>query len=520
MHAAIISRRRRHGQPASAHRRPTRHDPPVLRPSALLPFVALLAACTPTDAAPIRQASLTLQDCRISGVRGPTRCGTWAVPENPDQPDGRQIDLKVVVRPATDAPVAPDPVFFLAGGPGQGATEVMAQVSWLGEANEHRDLVFVDMRGTGGSNKLACAAPDPADLAARLELDAGLDEVDACLAALDADTAQYTTPRFIADLDAVRAALGYEQINLYGGSYGSRAGLAYIAAHPEHARSAVLDGLAPYALKLFLTFGEDGRQALERLFADCAADPHCGEAFPDLATRFWPWLDGLRPSDAAQALPTVTIRDPRTGLQSLDVPISRDAVASAIRGLLYSADMASLLPLALHQAIDGDLEPLLAQSLVLGDGMEDGMASGLMLSVACLEDIPRITDEERAIAAAEPFLGSVLIDMFTAACSRWTVGTVPDSLFEPVQSDVPVLLLSGGEDPVTPVRWAIEAARTLPNAILVTVPATGHIAAGAGCMDEQIATFYDAPADPFVLEDCDTEIKRPPFFLSFTGPTP
>lgn len=484
-----------------------------------LVLLGLLAACAPSAQAPERQAALALTDCRLPGVRGVSRCGTWTVPENPDAPDGRQIDLKVVVRPATDSPAAPDPVFFLAGGPGQGATEVMSQVLFLNEANERRDLVFVDMRGTGGSNKLACAAPDPTDLTARLELDAGLDEIDACLAALDADTAQYTTPRFIADLDAVRAALGYEQISLYGGSYGSRAGLAYMATHPDRVRAAVLDGLAPYALKLFLTFGEDGKRALDRLFAACADDAPCAEAFPELEARFWRWLDGL-PAPGEEGAPTVTIRDPRLGLQATEISVSRGAVASAIRGLLYGADMASLLPLALDRAIAGDLEPLLAQSLILGDGMEDGMAAGLMLSVACLEDVARITAAERAAAAAEPFLGAVLLDMFTTACGHWTVGSVPASLFEPVQSDVPVLLLSGAEDPVTPDRWAIEAARTLPHATLVTVPGTGHIAAGAGCMDEQIASWLDAPTEPLVLDDCATEVSRPPFFIDFTGPTP
>ncbi len=489
------------------------------RSLAPIAVLSALLGCAPSAQAPVRQAALTLEDCRIPGVRGTTRCGTWTVAENPDKPDGRQIDLKVVVRPATDTPVASDPVFFFAGGPGQGATEVMGQVFFLDEANEHRDLVFLDMRGTGGSNKLGCEAPDPTDMLARLELDAGLDEVDACLAALDADTTQYTTPRFMDDIDAVRIALGYEQISLYGGSYGSRAGLAYIAEYGEHVRAAVLDGLAPYALKLFLDFGTDGKAALDRLFADCAADAPCAEAFPNLEARFWPWLDGLRPQDEEAPPATVTIRDPRTGFKAVDIPITRDGVASAIRGLLYQVEMASLLPLALDRAIAGDLEPLLAQALVMGDGMEESMASGLMLSVACVEDIPRITDDDRARAAAEPFLGTVLLDMFTSACSHWTVGAVPDSLFEPVQSDVPVLLLSGAEDPVTPERWAVEAGKTLPNSSVVTIPANGHIAAGAECMDEYVAAWLDAPAEPVEI-DCESRHERPPFFLDFTGPTP
>ena len=484
---------------------------------ALLPLVP---GCAPTAVAPERSAALTLTDCREPGIVGVVRCGTWTVPEDPAKPDGRTIDLKVVVWPAREAPAAPDPVYFLAGGPGQGATEVMPQVAFLREANTHRDVVFVDMRGTGGSNKLACEPGDDATVAERLELDAGLDQLDDCLAALDADPRQYTTPRLVEDLDAVRAALGHEQLNLYGGSYGTRLGLAYLAAHGDRVRSAVLDGLAPYAMKLFLTFGEDGKRALDRLFADCRADSDCNTAFPDLERRFWAWLDGLAVPEG-EAPRTVTVRDPRTGERTLELPLDRDSVASSVRGLLYSVEMASLLPLSMHQAAEGDAGPLIAQALVLGDGASDAMATGLMLSVACAEEIPRFTDAERAALQNEPFLRDSLVEMLVLACSHWPAGEVPDSLFEPVQSDVPVLLLSGAEDPVTPSRWADEAARTLTNARSITVPATGHIAAGAGCVDERIASFYEDPTAPLELDaPCVAERERPPFFVDFTGPTP
>lgn len=509
-----------------------------------LPAVAfVLTGCAPTEVEPERAAELVLEDCREPGVYGALRCGTWPVAENLDAPEGRTIDLKVVVWPAEDAPVAEDPVFFLAGGPGQGATEVMGVAGFLREANEHRDVVFVDMRGTGGSNKLSCEVPDDASVAERLALDAGLEEMDECLAALDADTRFYTTPRLVADLDAVRAAMGYEQINLYGGSYGTRLGLAYVAAHEDRVRSAVFDGLAPFSMKLFLTFGEDGKRALDRLFVDCAADADCAGAFPDLEARFWTWLNGL-PSDAAlgapgdlppeqqhgvdpgatgvvEPRPTVRIRDPRTGQLDLEVPLDRASVAAAIRGLLYSVDMASLLPLALHRAIEGDVEPLLSQALIMGDGSGESMATGLMASVVCAEEIPRFTDAELAALADEPFLGRALVDMLVLSCTRWPAGEVPETLFEPVASDVPILLLSGAEDPVTPDRWAVEAAKTLTNARSATVPATGHIAAGAGCMDERVADFYADPAAELDLDAaCITEVERPPFFVDFAGPTP
>lgn len=493
-----------------------RHNPPVHGRAALC-LGLLLVGCAPTKSAPERAAALSLTDCRLPGLYGPARCGTWTVPENPDAPDGRTIDLNVVVRPARGTPVAPDPVFFLAGGPGQGATEVLPRVMFLGDARENRDIVWVDMRGTGKSNKLACPPGDPKDLAARIELDAGLDEIEECLAGLDADTTQYTTPRLVADLEAVRAALGYESINLYGGSYGTRLGLAYIAAHGDRVRSAVLDGNAPYAMKLFVTFGEDGKPALDAMFAACAGEPACNEAFPNLEARFWAWLDGLAPLEGEPS-PMVTIRDPRTGFVG-DVPLQRDAVASAIRGLLYGMETTALLPLAIDRAIAGDASPLLSQAMIMGDGMEDSMASGLMLSVACAEDVARTTEADMAALADEPFLGRSLVDMFSAACGIWPTGEVPQSLFEPVRSDLPILLLSGDADPVTPPRWAEEAKKTLPNATHINVPATGHIAAGAECLGETIAEYYDEPTAAVTL-DCPGGHERPPFFIDFTGPTP
>jgi pimeloyl-ACP methyl ester carboxylesterase len=476
----------------------------------------LLTACAPTAEDGGRTSEVTLTECRLPGVPEPVQCGTFEVAEDPARPDGRRLTLKIVVVAATDRPVEPDPVFFLAGGPGQGASETVASVlGFLDRTRKHRDLVFVDQRGTGGSGKLECPPPDDLDLSARLEFENDARLLAECLSGLDADTTAYTTPRFIADLDAVRAAMGFPRINLYGGSYGTRAGLAYLAAHGDRVRSAVLDGLAPYEMKLFLTFGEDGKRALDRLFADCAADTPCASAFPDLETRFWTWLDELDEKS------TTTLRDPRTGDRALDVLVERESVTSAIRGLLYSSEWASLLPFALDRAVSGDLQPLLGQALILGEGAEKGMALGLMLSVACAEDLPRITDADRAGLQSEPLLGTSLLDMMTEACSAWPVGDVPDSLFDPVRSDVPILLLSGAEDPVTPERWAQAAAKTLSNATLVTIPSTGHIAARGGCGDKLVRDFYEDPgADLDVARDCISDVRRDPFFVRASGPNP
>jgi len=486
--------------------------------SSLLFTAAVLIGCAPTVRTDAPTGTVELVECREPGVSGPLRCGTFEVPENPDAPDGRRISLKIVVAPANDRAGA-DPVFFLAGGPGQSATATMPiALGFLDEARDQHDLVFMDIRGTGDSNPLAC--PDENDdLAARLEFTSDREVLTKCLAGLDADTRFYNTPRFVADLDAVRTAMGFEQINLYGGSYGTRLGLAYMAAHPDRVRSAVLDGLAPFEMKLFTTFGADGKETLDRLFADCDADPGCGETFPDLAGRFLPWLDSLAPMEGEPR--RITLTDPRTGEQVPDVPLDRPAVASAVRGLLYSTEYAALLPYAIDAAIRGDYRPLVGQSLILGEGVGETMAVGLLLSTVCAEDLPRMNDADRAAMASEPFLGSSMVDMIAEACSVWPHGEVPASLFEPVTVDIPVLLLSGAEDPVTPERWATLAAASLPRATSVTLPATAHIAATGGCADRLIDDFYGDPeGEHHTNRKCLTKIERPPFFLSATGPTP
>ena len=158
----------------------------------------------------------------------------------------------------------------------------------------------------------------------------------------------------------------------------------------------------------------------------------------------------------------------------------------------------------------------------MSEGASDLMAAGLMLSVTCAEDLSRISQAERDALLEEPFLGTGLLDMVRGSCDHWKFGEVPESLFEPVRSDLPMLLLSGSEDPVTPERWAVETARTLGNATLVTVPATAHGAAGAGCADKLIRDFYNNPQDHgFNLErDCLDAVRRPPFFVDFSGPVP
>jgi pimeloyl-ACP methyl ester carboxylesterase len=468
-------------------------------------LLTLLLGCDQT--APPSQ-TLPLTPCHVPGLDTESRCGTLSVPEDPTAPDGRRIDLHVLVVPAVSPDPEPDPLFFLAGGPGQAASEVAASVMPAFERiQKRRDLVFVDQRGTGKSAPLRCPDPGEQSLAEQLAADPAAISAR-CLASLSADPALYITPIAMDDLDAVRAAMGYETINLYGASYGTRAGLVYMRRHPERVRAAILDGVAPLEMVLGLHFARDGHAALTAVLDDCAAAPECAAAFPDLAADFQGLLDSMPR--------TVTFTSARTGEpESLD--LTRAAFVGGVRGQLYSPTFASLLPLAITDAVAGDFSPIMAQTIGFSEGMADSMSEGMQLAVLCAEDVHRLPADPGPYIDGT-FLGDAVIADLAGMCTGWPTPALPEGYFEPVRSDAPTLLLSGVLDPVTPPRWAEQAAQTLPNSRHLIAPGAGHNVAPLGCVPRLMEAFIDAGSAADLEADCVNRITRPPFFIDFAGP--
>src|SRR5438477_5515622 len=312
--------------------------------------LALLLACAPGRAAP-PERKIALAPCRLKGSAYRAQCGTLRVPEDRSNPGKREIDLKIAVIPALARAADPDPLFLLAGGPGQAATEAFGPLLGTFERiHRSRDLVLVDQRGTGSSHPLRCDLNDPsAPLAARMAGDSLAEtRFRKCLAGYDADPRFYTTSIAMQDLDEVRRALGYGQIDLWGGSYGTRAALVYLREHGEQVRAAILDGVAPFALKLPVTFAADAQRSMDLLFQHCAAEKSCNAAFPDLQKRFQDLL-----ADLAKHPARAHVQDPLTGAPA-DVTISRDLFAAGLPGVLYQQDFASLAPLIVARAASGD----------------------------------------------------------------------------------------------------------------------------------------------------------------------
>lgn len=473
-----------------------------------------LFACSPNDNDE-RRPTISLESCRLPGGVD-AQCGTLTVYENRELNSGRTIDLDIAILPATGSSnvVQADPLFLLAGGPGQAATEVYPNAAFLfEEINRTRDIILVDQRGTGNSNGFVCDNLTNESLPDDLPDEAAISLIDDCRKKLEtqADLTQYTTDRFIEDLEAVRVALDYDTINLYGASYGSRAALAYMRRHPEVIRSVVLDAVAGPELVLFRDMPRDGQRALDLLFERCAADEVCQAAFPNVRAEYEALLAQLE-----QPQP-ITVAHPLTN-EPLEFEMTRDRLSQYVFNILYSPEFQSLLPLLIHHAHEtGDFAPLVVQALAVGSSTS--IYPGLLYAVACSEDAPLIDPSEaEAIRAATSF-GS-FTQNFLDTCATWPRADVAADLREPLQSDIPTLLLSGGTDPVTPPHYAEQVGATLTNSRHLIAPGFGHGLIAYGCVPRLVSQFIRddnaSSLDPACLE----EMEPPPFFVSFTGPKP
>ncbi|HHH27488.1 MAG TPA: alpha/beta fold hydrolase, partial [Polyangiaceae bacterium] len=418
----------------------------------LAPWIAALIAvgatsgCRDEGASPGATATLAMASCTVAGYGHPVECGGLEVPANRDDPNGTKLALRVVRVPVRGSEPEPVPLFMLAGGPGQAATEAYPpMLTILGEAVRNREVILVDQRGTGQSAPLDCETPD--DLSAAFDADGLEKTARRCAAALDFQPAHYTTAASADDLDAVREALGYPEIDLLGMSYGTRLALTYAERHADHTRSLVLDGMAPRALKIPLPLAADAERAIQLMNQRCREEPACAEAFPDI-------VGDLRAVLAALAEePAVTVSHPRRGTRTT-VTLSPDGFTQALRGLLYAPELVSLLPLALSDARRGYFDPFVTQAFYLGDEQRDAISLGLFLTLVCSEDVPRITDAETAAQTKGTILSDALIRSFRAACEAWPSAPSPEGLERPIEAAAPVLAVSGQLDPVTPARWA------------------------------------------------------------------
>jgi pimeloyl-ACP methyl ester carboxylesterase len=336
--------------------------------------------------------------------------------------------------------------------------------------------------------------------------------LDKCLASLDADVTLYTQELANQDIHEILIALGYERTNIYGGSWGTRAAQLYSQQFPWHVRSMILDGSAPPENKVPLFASEDAEQALQLTFQDCTADQNCNAAFPDLEGKFRQALERLG-KDGIQ----VTMDDATTA-ESITFTLTRDNFVNGLRGILYVPDFVRLLPMIIDQAARGQYKALSGVSSYFAIQQQDTMAVGASLSILCSEELARISDEEVNQVSQTGFVGSAFIDLYRNACSIWPRAEVPAVYSDFRKLDIPVLILSGELDPVTPPRWGKEMAEYYPNSLHLIANDTGHNVAPAPCANELMEQFISEASTANLDGSCLLEIKRPSFFTSPSGP--
>ncbi len=472
-----------------------------------------LAVAAAAPRAPHSAARLALSPCHLDGLAEPALCGTLSVLEDRGAPGGRRIGIRVAVLPALRSGQAPDPLLFLAGGPGQAGRELAGPAARFFRAvRRHRDLIFVDLRGTGGSNRLDCA-PHPDPLAALASDTFFPVDVAACRSRLAAraDLRHYTEAEATADLDQVRSALGFERWNLWGGSWGTRAALLYARAYPSRVRAVVLDGAAPLDFRFPLTTPADAQGALDRLLADCAVERACHTAYPRLGGELAALL-----ADLEMAPAHATIRDPISGAPR-KVEISRNGFAIALRVALYGVESAALLPRAIDAAARGDWGPFAALAAANAGWSSETMAIGSTLSTLCAEDVRGISDEEAKRAAREGFVGGAEIASWRRACADWPPGPPLDRAPRPLA--IPALILSGALDPATPPRRGEAMRSSFPRSRHTVFPGAAHNASFSGCAPELIARFVEDPEPARLDVSCARAFRRAPFDAPAAPPT-
>lgn len=465
--------------------------PRPLVPASAAVLLCLLAAAPLGAQETYPHARLSLDPCTVDGVEGQLRCGTLRVLEDRDEPRGRRLALEVTVLPATGGEPALDPVFYLAGGPGAAATGLDAAFENLPELRRRRDVVLLDQRGTGDSNRLDCDVTWGGPGAAYTEPFLPVERVRACRKRLapKADLTQYTTPVAADDLDALRWIMGYGEVNLWGGSYGTRAALVYLRRHAEHVRSVILGGpdlsfvygSAPFALA--------AEMALERLGGRCRRDAACRSRHFDLAAE----VDSLLARLEREPAPVRVVAP--TG-DTVRMEVGRHDAAEALRYLMYDAGTAARIPGLVERAMAGDLRPLAGLALRIRAQLTGQVADGMYLSVDCAEAVPRIGNGDLARADAESFLGGERARQRIRACGEWPRGELPAGFHEPVRSDVPALVLAGGLDPTIPRAWVDSVTSWLPNSRAAVFPNRGHSlgpASAGPCLRGLITGFLANP---------------------------
>lgn len=497
-------------------------------------YSALLLLCLLLAVPAYAQPGYDSARCYPTGFAAYTvECGSLSVPEDWQNPDGRTIQLAAMVIRSQSATPAPDPLVYLIGGPG-GPLLIQAKTIFFkvfAPFAEDRDIIFLDQRGVGHSSPaLYCTeiygmmeTQLRGELSPEEERAMALEALQACqtrLAAQQIDTNHYTSAAIVQDLQALRQALGYETWNLLGISYGTRLALTALRDTPAGIRSVILDSVYPPQRNLYAEFLTNSQQAMQRLFAACAADAACNSAYPDLENTFWTLYDQFQTN-----APKIPVNSPDIG--RFDLPLTGNRLYDAVFNWLYDVDTIPLIPYRVAALAAGNFDVDIIHAILRDEISTVSIYMGMYYAVQCGEEV-RFTSPETLEALPEQFprLATYIARALTLTpdiltlCAAWSTAPLNPIENEAVSSDIPALVLAGQFDPITPPAWAEEVAATLANSFYYEMPGVGHgVTRSTSCGIKIALAFL---ANPTVEPDtaCIAAQSPPPFYVPASISTP
>jgi len=453
----------------------------------------------------------------VSARSARAECAYFPLAENPDNPDGKPVNIHVARLESLSRNKHPDPLLFITGGPGQAASESWATIQSAFHAlRKNRDVYVIDQRGTGQSNKLDCPEIETSTDVFTFDETATAERAKACLEGLQSNPRYYTTSVAVQDLESIRQKLGVEQWNIYGVSYGTRVALHYLRRFPDHVRTMTLDAVVPPGTALGPGIAIDAENALQAMFDRCREDDACSDAYPQLEQGARTLLSDLRESP-------VDINYENFNRGTLEsTQITENHVTLTMRMLSYSSHGVAILPNMLHEAYaKKNFAPFARQAELQSENLGQTLATGMHNAIICTEDTGhsglQSIDKD---ALKDTYLGDTALKALDANCKHWPSGIIDDDFHTPVKSDAQVLVLSGGTDPVTPPAYGERAISQMPNALHIINPFQGHVQVALGCMPRVVANFIERGQTGDVDFGCLERLRAEPFFVDANGPRP
>lgn len=459
------------------------------------------------------------EPCTISGTGGSgilyAECATWSRPLDPSAPDGEQIELFVTRLSSTALEPASDAFTMINGGPGGSSVEMLVDFRAVATAiTRERDVIVIDQRGTGKSAPMTCdALSDSVDSLTETQT---VELTRDCINKLPHDPRFFSTSVAVKDLEALRTSLGYEQLSLYGVSYGTRVAMHYMRRYPQAVRSMIIDGVVPPSIVLGSNVALNSQQTLSSLFARCIEDSACSTAFPNLASDFARLSERLKRQPISLQLP-----HPVTATQT-ELELSYGHLAVLLRMSLYAPETASILPIILNQAAtQQQYLPIAANALQLIHQLTSSLNYGMHNAVVCTEDAPFFKDEiVDWNILDETYLGSEMYKTLISMCSAWPAGVIDEDFKQPLHSDAPILILSGEFDPITPPQYGDQVLANFSNAKHIVAQGQGHGVIIRGCIPKVLLDFVESGTFADLDTSCTEHLSDSPFFLDALGPPP